>query len=193
MHTNGYGTSILGTVSMKVINFFGAPSSGKSTQAAGLFYEMKRHGDSVELINEFPKQCVWEGHINLLEDQLYVLGQQHRQQARLEGKVKYCITDSPVLLSPIYRDVYEQVMYTEQLITQAASDCFNKYDNINIFMRICPDDFQEKGRAQDLKQCIEIDQRIEDMLKSMGLDYMEARFDQPSTFPARFRTYVKQR
>ena len=89
-----------------VINFYGGPGSGKSTAAAGLFYQMKIAGYNVELTDEFAKECVWEGNIPMLADQLWVLGHQHRKILRLSDKVDYIITDSPVLLSPIYRERY---------------------------------------------------------------------------------------
>ena len=43
---------------MKVINFYGGPGVGKSTKAAGMFYKMQLAGYSVELVNEFAKECV---------------------------------------------------------------------------------------------------------------------------------------
>ena len=64
---------------MIVINFFGGAGSGKSAQAAGLFWLMKSKNYSVELINEFPKQLVWEKHYEALSDQLYILANQNRK------------------------------------------------------------------------------------------------------------------
>ena len=39
----------------KIINLFGGPGIGKSTQAAGLYYEMKKLNMNVEMPYEFPK------------------------------------------------------------------------------------------------------------------------------------------
>ena len=102
----------------KVINFYGGPGSGKSTQASGLFYKMKAAGYSVELVNEFAKECVWEGNVPMLKDQLWVLAHQHRKLVRLRDKVDYIITDSPVLLSIVYRNVYDGPMYTDVMRLQ---------------------------------------------------------------------------
>ena len=66
----------------KIINFFGGPGIGKSTQAAGLFYLMKRDGLSVELTEEFPKVLSWEGNVSGLKDQLYITANQHRNISR---------------------------------------------------------------------------------------------------------------
>ena len=75
----------------KVINLYGGPSSGKSTQASGLFYKMKQQGYNVELVNEFAKECVWEDNVPMLKDQLWVLAHQHRKLVRLRDKVDYII------------------------------------------------------------------------------------------------------
>ena len=99
---------------MIVINFFGGAGSGKSAQAAGLFYKMKEKGYSVELINEFPKQIVWEKHFELLSDQLYIFAHQNEQVYRLEGQVDYCITDSPARPVVFYKDAYS-ASYTDAL------------------------------------------------------------------------------
>ena len=88
---------------MKVINLFGGPGVGKSTAAAGLFYEMKKRQLSVELVTEYAKDMVWEKRWNILDDQLYILAKQHRRIARLaEHGIEYVITDSPISLGLVY-------------------------------------------------------------------------------------------
>ena len=49
---------------MIVINFFGGPNSGKSTQAAGMFHRFKIDGYNAEHVNEYAKMCVWENRID---------------------------------------------------------------------------------------------------------------------------------
>jgi Chromatin associated protein KTI12. len=56
---------------MIVVNFWGGPNSGKSTQASGLFHKMKTNGYNVEVVNEYAKMCVWEDQLDKLKDQLY--------------------------------------------------------------------------------------------------------------------------
>ena len=55
---------------MKVINLVGGPGCGKSTTAAGLFYELKRRDYSVELVTEYAKSRVWEDSLRTLNDQI---------------------------------------------------------------------------------------------------------------------------
>ena len=71
----------------KIINFFGGPGIGKSTQASGLFTEMKKHHMSVEYTYEFPKEVAWEGNVSQLKDQFFITANQHRNISRLYGKV----------------------------------------------------------------------------------------------------------
>ena len=67
----------------KIINLFGGPGIGKSTQAAGLYYEMKKLNMNVEMPYEFPKLLAWDKSYEMVKDQLYVLANQHRNIARL--------------------------------------------------------------------------------------------------------------
>lgn len=41
------------------INLFAGPGTGKSTTAAGVFFEMKRSGMSVEYVTEYAKSLVF--------------------------------------------------------------------------------------------------------------------------------------
>ena len=154
---------------MKVINFYGGPNSGKSTKAAGLYYKMNMAGYSVELNNEFAKECVWEDNVPMLKDQLFMLAHQHRKILRLVDKVDYVITDSPVMLSGIYRELYDGALYSD-LIDKLALECYNKYDNIN-FMLDRPDNFEQTGRAQNLEDSINIDQAILEMFKNENIPF----------------------
>lgn len=159
----------------RVINFYGGPCSGKSTAAAGLFYKMKLLGYNVELTDEFAKECVWEGNVPMLKDQLWVLAHQHRKILRLAGKVDYIITDSPVLLSPIYREVYDGPLYSD-LIDKLALECYNMYDNIN-FMLSRPRDFVAEGRAQNEVESVRIDLEIIDQFKRLNIPYTQIEGD----------------
>ena len=155
----------------RIINFYGGPSSGKSTAAAGLFYKMKVAGLSVELTDEFAKECVWEGNVPMLKDQLWVLAHQHRKILRLSDKVDYIITDSPVLLSPIYRERYGEAIYSD-LIDQMAFECYCLYNhNIN-FMLTRPEGFEQQGRAQDEAECILIDEAIMEQFDRLNVGYI---------------------
>ena len=156
----------------KVINFYGGPCSGKSTAAAGLFYKMKLLGYKVELTDEFAKECVWEDNIRMLRDQLWILAHQHRKILRLAEKVDYIITDSPVLLSPIYREAYGNPLYSD-LIDKLAVECYEMYDNINFMLSRPRDNFEKDGRAQDEVQSVQIDLDILNQFQRLNIPYTQ--------------------
>ncbi len=62
---------------MKVINMFGAAGAGKSTNSAGLAYELKKDGFKVELVTEFAKELCITKSEHLLENQIWVFGNQY--------------------------------------------------------------------------------------------------------------------
>lgn len=127
---------------MHVVNMIGPPCARKSTVAAGLFYLMKCMGLRVELVTEFAKDMVWEGHFRLLDDQLFVFAEQNRRIHRLRGKVDFVITDSPLLLSAIY----SPADYPERF-KDLVDDFFRTYDNHVFFLhRIGP--YSTDGRLQ---------------------------------------------
>jgi len=159
---------------MKIINFFGGAGSGKSAQAAGLFWKMKEQGYSVELINEFPKQIVWEKHFSLLSDQLYIFANQNRQVLRLEGQVDYCITDSPTLLSIAYKDAYSASPYTDAL-DQLVLESYERNENINFYMER-PQSYDTTGRAQNEEESIRIDKKIRCILHTENIKYKSLNF-----------------
>lgn len=85
----------------KVINLFAGPGTGKSTTAAGLFYEMKLVGFDVELVREYAKTFAYGGS---LPEQAYLYAKQAKAENQLYGKVEWIVTDSPLYLSAIYGD-----------------------------------------------------------------------------------------
>ena len=105
----------------------------------------------------------------MLKDQLWVLAHQHRKLVRLRDKVDYIITDSPVLLSIVYRNVYDGPMYTD-VMDKLALECYNMYDNINVVLKR-RDQFDAVGRAQDKAHSEQIDKDILEVLNANKCTY----------------------
>ncbi len=153
---------------MKIINFFGGPGTGKSTTAARLFSDMKVTGVNCELVTEYAKEMVWEDRHNIFQDQLYLLAKQNRKLLRLQNKVDYVLTDSPILLNTIYmvENGYEQTL--NQLILEV----FNSYDNINILLNRTHE-YQEVGRYQTEQQSDELSSDIKKLLQLHNVPFVE--------------------
>lgn len=156
---------------MRVINVFGGPGAGKSTTAAGLFFEMKKRQIEVELVTEYAKDMTWEKRHNVLTDQLYILAKQNRRLVRLRGQVEWVITDSPLLLGLIYQhpDYYK-------MFDPFVMEIFNSYDNHN-FLIGRDFEYQAAGRNQTADQAVEIDSEIKGLLDERQVPYTRVTND----------------
>lgn len=111
-----------------VVNLFAEPGAGKSTLAAGIFYELKMRGLNVELVREYAKDKVWEGSFAILDDQVYVFGKQLHRMNIVAKQVSVTITDSPVALSLYYDRTGNEEF--KALIMK----CHGTFDNMNYFI-----------------------------------------------------------
>lgn len=154
---------------MKVINFFGGPGIGKSTVAAGHFWDLKASGCSAELVTEYAKDVTWEGRQNLLNDQLYLLAKQNRRLARLlDHDIEYAITDSPLLLCAAYTRMGTN---SYNSLVPLVLELFNSYDNLNIVLKRNPEFYVQVGRSQTVEQAIQIDDVVIQMLDEFNIPY----------------------
>lgn len=157
---------------MKVINLFGGPGSGKSTTAAGLFYNMKLNHQSVDLVTEYAKELVWEGRLQaMLDKQEDIFVEQHSRIRRLRDNVDYAITDSPLLLSYVYPKMnQEQKGVSEWPALSQFCDLVvainDTYENINIFLER-PSSFEASGREHSLAESQAIDDAIKGTLREL--------------------------
>lgn len=150
---------------MRVINLFGGPGTGKSTTAAGLFFEMKKRHIEVELVTEYAKDMTWEKRHNVLSDQLYILAKQNRRVQRLSGQVEWVITDSPILMGIVYTtESYFKAF--DGLVTEV----FNSYENHN-FLLGRDFAYQAAGRNQTADQAEQVDLSIKNLLDQKQVSY----------------------
>ena len=117
---------------MQVINLFGGPGVGKSTAAAGLFYEMKKAQLRVELVTEYAKDAVWEQRYNILDDQIYIFAKQQRRISRLQDHgIDWVITDSPIPLGLVYL----RAGVLSSNFSDLVIEVFNRYNNHNFLLQ----------------------------------------------------------
>lgn len=134
---------------LTVINFFGGPGVGKSTTAAGLFYEMKKRGMSVEYVQEYCKSWVYEGR-NMFTEQDYIFAKQNNRLRTLVGKVQYAITDSPIVMGLFYMPIRFPTS-----LQPLIEETFHTYTNINILLnRVDTQSYQTEGRNETIEESI---------------------------------------
>jgi hypothetical protein len=152
----------------KLINLFGGPGIGKSGIAAGITYKLKKNHISCDQPYEFPKLLAWDNNHSAIQDQLYVLANQHRGIVKSYGKVDYIVLDSPILLSLTYRNYYKGTEYPSSLYGESFDkmvlDTFNQYDNINIVLDRADGVHNNDERYQNLEESKELDIVIENSL-----------------------------
>lgn len=142
---------------MIVVNLFGGPGCGKSTGAAYVFSRLKEAGVNVELVTEFAKDLTWDKS-DALNDQLYVFANQfHRLYRCKRSGVDVAVTDSPLLLSNLYRDKHSP--FFAEPFTDYVEYCASVFDNINCFIRrVKP--YNPCGRQQDEESARALDAKL---------------------------------
>ena len=161
-----------------IINFFGGPGIGKSTQSSELFTLMKKSHMDVELTFEYPKIVAWEENYSTIKDQFFITANQHRNISRLHGKVKYIIVDSPIILGMVYKDIYNDspeypATFYDESFDYFILGLFKKYNNFNILLTRDDSTYNENGRFQNLQESKEIDVMIKNRLIENNIPYVE--------------------
>lgn len=153
---------------MRVVNIFGGPGVGKSVAAARLFVEIRCRHAKAELVTEFVKGLVYSGNFSDVGNSLYTLAGQDRSLQRLEGRVDVAITDSPLPLCLLYaRGRCDSSWFRETVMS-----AFNSYDNDSYFLRR-KWDYQPWGRYQTESEARALDERLEDLLYRLGVEYTD--------------------
>lgn len=158
-----------------VVNLFGGPGTGKSTNMAGLFHLLKLNDIDSEIVPEYAKDKVWEESYRVLSNQIYVFGKQYHRLFRVLDKVDVVVTDSPILLSAYYDTHYEpETAFTTfpALILEAH----DRMNTLNVFL-IRKKKYNPNGRYQTEEQAIDIDHDVKALLDRMGVLYVEVVAD----------------
>jgi len=148
-----------------IVNFFGGPGCGKSTIAAGVFYQLKRKMFNAELVTEFAKDLVWEKRKSALDCQPYIFGKQLHKIERLINQTDIIVTDSPILLSVVYNKKYPESF------TNSVVEIFNNMNNLSYFIDRNENKYDSVGREQTIEEAVEIDNRIKNFLDYKNVKY----------------------
>lgn len=162
-----------------IVNMFGAPGSGKSTTAAGLFYLLKLAGKSVEYVPEVAKAFTYEERHKTLGFQAYIHGKQLRDLQRLMDKVDIIVTDSPTLLSYVYAarsNLRMPHIYPDSFYDFIA-DQFKMMPSVNFLIeRVKP--YSPVGRNQTEEESSQIGREIKGLLERLEIGFWTLKGDE---------------
>ncbi len=152
-------------MSATVVSFFGGPGAGKSTIAAGVFYELKKRRVNCEFVHEYAKELAWEGRAGALSNQTWILGQQYEMFRRCADQVDLIITDTSLLNSAIYCHNYD--LPYAQHIEELAVEMYKSMDNFAFYVkRVQP--YDPVGRYQDEAGADEVAARVRSKLSFLA-------------------------
>ena len=148
-----------------IVNLYGAPGAGKSSGAAYIFYKLKQAGIDCELVTEYAKDKVWEGHDFVFKDQCYIFGHQHYRLARVYGKVDVIVTDAPLLISAFYSD--ESVKRELTSIAFKTNEQYIK-KSLSYFVKRTKE-YNPNGRFQNEKESDQVAYEMKEYLNSLDI------------------------
>ena len=150
-----------------VINVFGGPGIGKTTVAAELFTALKQKGVDTAIVPEFATDVIFEGRPDALKHQWYVVANQAYRIWCGYNTMQVVVTDSPILLGPIY-DVDASPALLALCLEQ-----HHKYNNLNLVLTRRPElEHNMIGRVHSLTESVSIDNRIVSMLEDNNIPFL---------------------
>jgi nicotinamide riboside kinase len=149
-----------------VVNLIGGPGTGKSILAADLFSVIKRNGITCDVSWEYIKRKIREKAKKVTLSQIYLFGKQQFQLFTLKDEVYVIITDSPLLLNPIYDK--DECPLLKALVLKE----YNKYDNLLYFVERDPNyEYETEGRYQDKEEAKIVDEKVKSFLFQNEIEY----------------------
>lgn len=160
----------------KIICLYGGPGAGKSTTAAGVFYELKKLGYNSEMNREYIKDWVWEGREFNEGDQTYFFAKQSRKERILiKNGLDFIITDSPLILTHFYGMKYdwlEQNFNTSEIMLKHHHEFCKRYGyKIEHFILTRTKDYNPAGRYQTEDEARQFDDEIRALLDKKDIKY----------------------
>jgi hypothetical protein len=150
--------------------FYGGPGVGKSTLAAMVFGELRRNGESAELVQEWIKEWAYQGRRSRSFDSVYVLANQlHMEDQLFQVGVETVITDSPLYLQCMY--IRLQHLEVDEELLRIAHRFEDVYPSVNFYVERAPGNYEARGRYENLSEARRMDEYILDSLHAWHVDF----------------------
>lgn len=149
------------------INLVGGPGCGKSTTAAGLYYELKKRGISVEYLREPIQRHIWNEDNLMLSSQIPLFGEDMLQIYGVDGKVDVVIRDTSLLLNIVYDNEDNDLFHALVIQEHKKLRC------LDFFLNRGDIPFQDWGRMHNEEESIQLDQKIKDVYRYANVPLVE--------------------
>lgn len=155
------------------IAIIGSPGSGKTTLAAGLFYNLKILGEHVEMVPELIKYKVYKNINFELEgfDILNTLEQKEFEELfeseTAKNQIDYVICEAPLCNGYFYSSFYDKQLEFP-ILKKIAQSKINTYD-VMIFVERSPEaEYVSFGRKESFDQARKLEAHITDKMTELG-------------------------
>ena len=158
--------------SQQKIAIVGPPGAGKSTLAAGLFYNLKVMGMKVEWIPELIKTKVYEG-VDFSKDGFDIantLKQQSFEEIfeKARHKIDFLVIEAPLCNGYFYSSFYKK-KDEAVILKKIAEKKINTYDIIFFMERLDSEKYVQFGRKESREESEQLQKHIKKELKN--IDY----------------------
>lgn len=155
-----------------VVNLLGGSGLGKSTVAAAVFAELKMRKQHCELVREYVKELAWAGLGVGPYGQSIIYGRQLERESALYGKVDFIVTDSPLVLCPIYQQHYAGHDTIKHVVLSDLTTAKSQNVKHLNFLLTRQKAFDQRGRYETEDVAKKIDKKVEAFLVYHGLPYV---------------------
>ena len=148
-----------------LVNIFGGFDCGKSKMMYTIASELSWKNINVEIAPNFAKDLIYEERFDAMENQVYIFGNQLNRIQKVQKDAKITITNSPLLLSLLYKPDW----LNNDAFKDLVLEMHNMYNNINYFIKR----FRRCNLNERQTEAIEYDAKIIQILNDNKVEYKD--------------------